>query len=183
MSIVAVLSSPRKNGNTSTVVGMLVEELRASGKTVDVFDLNELKDMNGCHACKSCKTTSKCAVNDDIQPILEAIRNAEGLILATPCYFGERSGQMKILNDRFYSFLGADFKPNIEMGKKLSVIASCGAGIEGAKHMVGRIENTLVNMIGFVNVGGILVTNAEDPTTASNDSTIPAKVKEIAKQF
>ena len=57
-------------------------------------------------------------------PVLDAIREAESVILSAPVYFGCPCAQYRLLEDRFYSFLNADFSSNVAAGKKLAVTAA-----------------------------------------------------------
>ncbi|MDR0309242.1 MAG: flavodoxin family protein [Candidatus Methanoplasma sp.] len=183
MSIVAIISSPRGKGNTNTIVQAMVNGAKENGKDVKIYNLNSLSNAKGCQACMACKKAVGCAVKDDHAEILKAIRDAEGLIISTPTYFGEACGQFRLLQDRFYSFIGPDFVPNIGGGKKLATVVSCGGGADGAKAMADKIEGAMVGMLKFVPVGKIVFTGANPPDTASKDKTVLDEAKAIGKKF
>ena len=180
MSIAAIISSPTK-GNTYAIVNAMAEQLKADGKDVQVFDINAMKDRRGCQGCNACKRKGSCVTKDDLTPVIDAIRNADGIILSTPVYFGEACGQYRLLEDRFYSFLNADFSVNIAPGKKVAVVVS--AGSAGADKLAEKIEGTMKNFFRCEPVGTITVTTANDPKCAANSADIMAKAKEIAKKF
>lgn len=183
MSIVAIISSPRKKGNTSTIVNAMVEGAKENGKDVKVYHLNSLTSAKGCQACMACKSSVGCAVKDDQNEILKAIRDAEGVILSTPCYFGEANGQFRLLQDRFYNFIGPDFVPNIAAGKKLAVVVSCGGGADAARAMADKIEGTMAGMLKFVPIGKMVLTGANPPDTASKNAAVLEEAKSIGKKF
>jgi len=184
MSIVAIVASPRKKGNTDTIVDAMVSEAKKNGKDVKMYHLNTLSNVKGCQACMACKKSGgACSVKDDQSAILEEIRKAEGLILSTPVYFGEACGQFRMLQDRFYSFINADFSPNIAPGKKLAVVISCGGGADGAKALADKIEGAAVGMFKFVPVGKIVFTGANPPDMASKNSAILEEARAIGKKF
>lgn len=107
--IVCLLGSPRINGNSATVAGRFLETAQSLGAETETFVLNRC-DFRGCQACWSCKTQSvRCAVNDDLTPVLDAVARTDILLLASPVYFGDVSSQMKAFIDRTYSFLKPDF--------------------------------------------------------------------------
>jgi multimeric flavodoxin WrbA len=120
MKIVAVFGSPRKGGNSDTLAEVFLQEAEGIGAEVERFRLKELK-YGGCIACNSCKTKSEtCVLKDDLIPVLEAVREAETLLVATPVYFFDMPSQVKAFMDRWYSF----FKPNYFARKDISRLPS-----------------------------------------------------------
>ena len=112
MKIVAVLGSPRLNGNSAFVAGRFLEAARNLGAHTRSFALNALA-YRGCQACMSCKKTSEvCVLKDDLSEVLEAVREADVIVLASPVYFGDVTGQMKLFIDRTYCYLTPDFHTN-----------------------------------------------------------------------
>ena len=101
--------------------------MRILGADTQSFFLNGL-NYKGCQACYSCKKKSeKCVVNDDLSEVLEAVHEADVLVMATPTYYGEVTGQLKSFIDRTFSFLGPDFHTNpnasrLSPGKKMVFI-------------------------------------------------------------
>jgi multimeric flavodoxin WrbA len=131
MKIVCVLGSPRPRGNSTTIARLFCETAEKNGAEVRTFALNKL-EYRGCQACMTCKTKlDKCALKDDMSDVLEAVREADVLVLATPVYYGEVSSQMKGFIDRTYSYLRSDFvgNPNpsrLKPGKRLVFIQTQG---------------------------------------------------------
>jgi multimeric flavodoxin WrbA len=80
----------------------------------------------------ACKTKlDRCALNDDLTQVLDAVRETDVLVLASPVYFGDISSQLKAFIDRTYSYLVPDFKTNprksrLAPGKELVFILSQG---------------------------------------------------------
>ena len=84
MKIVCLLGSPRPKGNSAAMASKFCETAQSLGAEVTTFALNKLK-YRGCQACMTCKTKlDKCVLKDDLAEVLDAIRNAEVLVLATP---------------------------------------------------------------------------------------------------
>ncbi len=110
--IVAVLGSPRLNGNSAFIAGRFLEAARNLGAETQSFALNSLS-YRGCQACMSCKKNSDtCVLKDDLAEVLEAVRKADVIVLASPVYYGDVTGQMKLFIDRTYGFLTPDFHAN-----------------------------------------------------------------------
>ena len=124
MKTVCVLGSPRPRGNSTAIANKFCETAEKLGSEVQTFSLNKLK-YRGCQACMTCKTKlDKCVLKDDLTEVLDAIRDADVLVLATPVYFGDVSSQFKGFIDRTYSYLTPDYLTNpnpsrLSPGKKL----------------------------------------------------------------
>jgi multimeric flavodoxin WrbA len=97
------------------------------GAETKTYSLNKL-NFKGCQACMMCKDKlDRCALKDDLEPVLDDIRDADVLVLATPVYFADISAQMKMFIDRTYSYFVPDFlnKPvpgRLRPGKQLVFI-------------------------------------------------------------
>ncbi len=94
--MIAFLGSPRKGGNTET---LLNEAIRGTDVDVRVFDLNAM-DIAPCQNCGGCEETGICIVPDDMQDVIAAIREADRIIMASPVYFSGVSAQAKTMIDR-----------------------------------------------------------------------------------
>jgi multimeric flavodoxin WrbA len=104
MHILAINGSPRKNRNTATLLNKALEGAASQGATTELIHLYDL-NYKGCISCFSCKLTGgksygKCAYQDDLSPVLEKISNADAVILGSPLYFGNVTGEMKSLMER-----------------------------------------------------------------------------------
>ena len=100
--IIAIYGSPRRNGNTATLLKKAVSGARDAGATVDEFILCDLK-ISPCLEIYGCKKKGECFIQDDFQKIIEAIMNAHGLIIASPIFFYAVSAHTKALMDRCQS--------------------------------------------------------------------------------
>lgn len=132
MRVVAILGSPRPEGNSNSLARIVLKELEAADNIITTYHLNRLKFM-GCQGCSACKGKSnKCVLHDDLAEVLQAVMESDILIFATPVYWGDISGQMKLFIDRTYSFLKPDFKDRpdkhrLPPGKRLVWIETQGA--------------------------------------------------------
>jgi multimeric flavodoxin WrbA len=121
MKIVSVLGSPRPKSNSTALARIVMEKAKELGAESQEYVLNKLQ-YKGCQGCETCKTKlDHCVLKDDLSQVLEAVKEADALILATPNYFGEVSGQFKLFFDRTYSYLNPDFTSRLRPGK-LSVL-------------------------------------------------------------
>ncbi|MBQ9001858.1 MAG: flavodoxin family protein [Eggerthellaceae bacterium] len=102
-SIVAVNAGPRRGWNTDTLVEEAAQGAREAGAEVQKFDLYRLEKYTGCISCFGCKRTKnagRCIVRDGLQPVLDAIREADGLIIGSPNYLSELTASFRALYER-----------------------------------------------------------------------------------
>jgi multimeric flavodoxin WrbA len=126
MKIVALLGSPRPEGNSAVLARTFLDACRSRGADVETCFLNKM-DYQGCQACMGCKTKAEsCVLKDDMTPVYEAIRQADVLLLASPVYFGDFSGQLKSAYDRFYAYLAPDYSSRLPAGKQAVFILTQG---------------------------------------------------------
>ena len=181
-STVVILGSPRK-GNSEAIAMAIANEAKAKGNTIKEYRINQLKNAKGCQSCYGCKKAGKCVVKDDVSEILDDIRAADSIIFATPIYFGQPSAQFRIVQDRFFGFLGGDFKPNLAAGKKAAIVVTCGSGIDGANKTADEIEGMAKNFFGMEIAGKIVKGGMMAPNAAESDPAIMEEAKAIGKKL
>lgn len=103
MNIIAFNGSPRRGGNTQTLLEEAIRGAKDRGADVTVFNLNAL-NLRPCQNCGGCDDTGRCVILDDMQAIHAAIRTADRLIVASPIFFFSVSAQTKIMIDRCQAF-------------------------------------------------------------------------------
>ena len=100
--IVAVYGSPRRKGNTASLLKEAVAGARDAGALVEEIVLRDLK-MSPCLEIYGCKKSGRCVIEDDFQWVVDRLLAARGLILASPVFFYTVSAHTKILMDRCQS--------------------------------------------------------------------------------
>lgn len=105
MKIIAVVGSPRTRGNTEMLTDVALEEARKEGLDTELISLAG-KKIEPCDGCGSCRSTGKCHIEDDFEAIYRKMAEADGIILATPVYFGAATPQMTSLISRCYAHRG-----------------------------------------------------------------------------
>ncbi len=130
VKVVGICGSPRKNGNTEI---LLREALRAAedrGAETELIRLAGL-DINPCRACDSCKKTGECAIDDDLNDVIERAASADGIIIGSPVYFGSVTAQTKMFMDRTRP-LRSGFRLSDKVGGAVTVGGSRNGGQETA---------------------------------------------------
>ena len=101
--IIAVNAGPRKGWNTDTLVTEAAKGAESASAKVEKFDLYRLEKYTGCISCFGCKkeiNKGRCVCRDGLTPVLDAIREADGLIIGSPNYLSELTAAFRALYER-----------------------------------------------------------------------------------
>ncbi|MCB2296044.1 flavodoxin family protein [Clostridium algoriphilum] len=124
MKVIAINGSPRKNKNTATLLNKALEGAASQGAETELIQLYG-QNYKGCISCFACKLKNgksygKCAVKDDLTPILEKLANADAIILGSPIYFGAVTGGMRSFIERFmFPYLVYDTSHSSLFGREI----------------------------------------------------------------
>ena len=102
MRAVAISASPRKNGNTETLLQHCLDGLAKQGVTGELISLRD-KTIKGCRACEICRKNRDKRCNtqdDDFHPVFEAMLAADIIVVGSPVYFGSAAPELMALLDR-----------------------------------------------------------------------------------
>jgi multimeric flavodoxin WrbA len=102
IKIIAIYGSPRREGNTSTLLKQAVAGARSEGASVEEIVLRDYK-ISPCLEIYNCIKTGECAIRDDFPEILEKVESSAGIMLASPIFFYTVSAHTKIFMDRCQS--------------------------------------------------------------------------------
>ena len=101
--IVVVNGGPRKGWNTDTLLTEAAKGAESVGAEIIRFDLFRLEKYTGCISCFGCKREKfkgHCICRDGLTPVLDAIREADGLVLGAPIYLSEFTASFRALYER-----------------------------------------------------------------------------------
>ncbi len=110
MKVIAINGSPRKSGNTATLLAEALKGAKSAGAQAEMIHLYDL-DFKGCKSCFACKlkggpSYGKCAVQDGLQPVLRTIEEADALLVGSPVYLGNVTGETRSFLERLvYQYL------------------------------------------------------------------------------
>ncbi len=104
--VIGINGSPRKNWNSAKVLDAALEGAKEKGADVKRYDLIDLT-FSGCRSCFACKllggkSFGKCITPDDLKPVLEEMLSADAVLISTPIYFGDVTGMVRNLFERFW---------------------------------------------------------------------------------
>lgn len=128
MKLLAVNGSPREHNNTAQLLERAVAGARSAGADAELVHLRDLH-FTGCISCFACKliggpSYGRCAVKDDLEPVLQKAHEADALLLGTPFYFGAESAFMRAFMERlwFQYYLYSKVKPPLSPRKHATAL-------------------------------------------------------------
>ena len=158
-SLLAISSSPRRHGNSELALRAFCRAAEEKAITVELIRLHELK-LNPCRGCELCARDGFCVVEDNMQPLYKKVAAAQGLVLATPIYFGSLSAQLKIFIDRFECWWHAKYrlkKPFVLREQQKAGFILCTGALHKPEfgHNAAFISGVFFNSINY-HYGGML---------------------------
>ena len=99
MKVIGIVGSPRKNGNTELLTTHALKAIAEEGLDTELITLAGLT-INPCNACMICQKEERCSIEDDLFPIYLKMKEAQGIILSSPVYYGSATALIKGLMER-----------------------------------------------------------------------------------
>ena len=118
MKVLVLNGSPRINGNTSIAIAEMEQIFKEEGIETETVQLGVM-DIRGCIACGSCKSTGKCAFDDIVNQLAEKLKEADGLVLASPVYYASANATLIACLDRL--FYSSHFDKTMKVGASIAV--------------------------------------------------------------
>jgi multimeric flavodoxin WrbA len=148
--VLGIVGSPRRGGNTDTLVMEVLKGAEAAGAEVEKIMLNDL-DIRPCKGCWACSKQGHCIQDDDLSKLAEKLIDAQVWVLGTPIYWWGPSAQLKAFVDRWVSLRRSAFSE-----KRMILTIPLGGGSESyAKHTVGMFQD-IASYLG-INLRGIIL--------------------------
>ncbi|MCD4821863.1 MAG: flavodoxin family protein [Methanococcoides sp.] len=147
MKVVAFNGSPRKEGNTSLLLKHVLTELEDEGIETEIIQIGS-NTLSGCTACMKCfeNKDEQCVIKSDIvNDCIKKMKEADGIIIASPTYFADINAETKALIER----AGFVAKANDDLFKRKIGAAVVAARRGGAIHAFDSINHlfTISQMI------------------------------------
>jgi len=185
--IACLLGSPRADGNSAELAQRFCEAAEAEGAQITRFELTALR-YSGCRTLFHCKTTrDRCGLDDELTPVLEAVRQADIVVLASPVYFTDVSSDLKACIDRWFSFFVPDYvtnpqKSRLAAGKRLVFILTQGEPEERCADIFSRYERPF-GMLGFDACHLIRACAVREPGAVRQQAAVIEETETFARQL
>ena len=132
MYILAFNGSPRKNGNTATLLQRALDGAVSGGAQTELIHLHMLT-MKGCQSCYSCKkrggeSYGRCVLQDDFRPVYAKMERADAVIVGSPIFFGSVTSETQMFIERLFPYLNyGNYSSNFPRHIRTGLIYTMGA--------------------------------------------------------
>ncbi|MCQ2287696.1 MAG: flavodoxin family protein [Muribaculaceae bacterium] len=144
MKVLLINGSPRKEGNTSTALAQVAEQLAKQGIESETMWVGN-KPLRGCIACNKCKENAdnRCVFGDEdmTNEVIAKMAQCDAIVLGSPVYWGQPSGQLLCLQQRMLYAGGAHFQ-----GKPAAAVCICRRGGATAAFQTLQMPFQMCNM-------------------------------------
>ena len=152
LKVVGIVGSPRSAGNTEFMVIKCLDYISREDIQVELITLHD-KNINFCKGCDACKKSNNCIIDDDMQELTDKVKDADGIIMSSPVYFGDMTGLAKTFIDRLRPLRNIHaFKYKV-----------CGAISTGGFRNGGQ-ESTIASIHDFFLIQGGIIVGDDRPT-------------------
>jgi len=171
MKILALMGSPRKQGNTDLLINEILAGVENAGHNHEKLDLYDL-DISPCTDCRDCKTGA-CSIDDDMLDLYPKIESADVIIFGTPLYWYDPSGPMKLFMDRLLPYSETEKLK----GKRALLVIPSAEGPKACEAVVKMFQLSL-DYLGM-DISHILLPTAYDKGEILNDPKTLDQAREI----
>jgi multimeric flavodoxin WrbA len=182
LKAIAVMGSARKYGNSAKLARTVMNGAAEADVETSEFFLSEMI-YDGCIGCDACKRTDHCVVIDDVIKVLNAIYEADIVILASPIYWFDITGQMKCCLDRFYALLDKEYKTRLAPGKKGVWIFTQESKDANLYKDVGERYTKALDSLGFSEKYVLWATGVHLPGEIQNQKDVLEQAHELGKKL
>ena len=125
MKVLIINGSPHAKGNTSIAINEMKKIFDAEGIEVNVVQVGN-KVIRGCVSCGKCFTEKKCVFNDVVNETAQLFEEADGLVIASPVYYGSANGTLISFLDRLFFSTATKFDKTMKVGASVVIARRAG---------------------------------------------------------
>jgi len=180
MKVIGVVGSPRQGANTERLVKRILAGAEKAGAETKLFHLAKM-NVKGCNSCFHCRSHDNCAIQDDMQTLYAEIQSANGVVIGSPMYMWQISGQTKLFVDRLYALLNSDFSTRLKGRKNLALAIT--QGNPDAKTFSPYFENMLrmFGFLGYTPKGVVVAAGTRERDAVEKQAAVMAQAEEMGK--
>ena len=182
MKVTTILGSPRKKGNTATVLGWFEEEAQGQGHDIYRIDIaqSDIKGCLGCHSCEKVPDSPGCVQKDDAMATFDRMMESDTVVYASPLFCWGFTSQMKALIDRHLclvkNYATREHKSFLE-GKKTALLVTCTGPVKNNADIIQVLFDRVNRFVKCDVVGKYIVPFCTTPDALGNEA------REVAKKM
>lgn len=172
--------SPRKNGDTVSLIEKITEKTGGEYSVINAYRCN----VSPCLDCRYCREHSGCVIDDEMQEIYQYIQECDNILIASPLYFSELTGKLLDVGSRLQTYFSARFfrqeEPVIKPKKGAVILVGGG---DGSIDTAYRTACTLLHHMNCYNILEAVYSHNTNKIPAAEDENALLGVKSILDFF
>lgn len=181
--IVIFNGSPRKDGNTSTILQMIERGAKEHNAQVNSYTLFKMK-MSACQGCFGCRINDgDCMIKDELTKAIEEVKEADAIVIGSPVYFMQINGMTKNLYDRFFPLMGTNAQPRFGQKKIVTVYTQEMDDPHMYETYFDFLAATAFPGFGFVDEDRIVSVNGNNPESAENNMKLKQHAYDVGRML
>lgn len=180
MKTLILNGSPRKNGDTISLINKLTEQLNGEYKIVDAY----YSDISACVDCRYCWNNDGCSIKDEMTEIYDYIADCDNVVIASPIYFSQPTGKLLDICSRFQTYFAAKHFRNqtpIIKPKKGAVILVGGG--DGNPEDAYKNVCTILHHINVIETHPLVGSFNTNESTATEDTEAIKSIANVANHL
>ena len=126
MKVLIINGSPRIDCNTTIAINELIKTFDNEKIETEIVQIGN-KDIRGCVACYKCYETGKCVFNDLVNEVALKLKEADGLIIASPVYYAQANGTLVSFIQRLFFSTSRTIDKTMKVGASIAICRRGGA--------------------------------------------------------
>lgn len=176
MKIIGIDGSPRKDGNTEKLLKNVLSGVEEAGGETQFLKLADLT-INYCRGCGTCRASGECVMQDDMNRVIETIQQSDIVVLGSPIYAWQVSGNTKVFMDRLCQLLTPTYESRLNGPKKMAFVYTQGNPDADLFKPYFDYQEKVYPFLGFTLAGRIQATGtrAKDDILTQEDTLVKAR--------
>lgn len=180
MNTLILNGSPRKNGDTASLIKLLTDNLTGNFRIVNCYSAK----ISPCVDCRCCREKPVCVIDDEMQEIYRYVEKCGNIAIASPIYFSELTGKLLDIASRFQLYYSAKYIRHepIEIREKRGAVILAGGG-SGSVQRAFDTAKLILSQVGAKDIFPPVCSHNTDKLPACGDRAAAEKILEIADFF
>lgn len=180
MKTLIFCGSPRKNGDTASLLREFTKKLAGEYRIVDAYGC----DISPCVDCRYCWTNSGCSIHDEMQEIYRYIEECDNILIASPIYFSELTGKLLDVGSRLQTYFCARFfrKEEPITKPKRGAVLLVGGG-DGKPDTAFGTARILLRQMNCTDIHELVCSHNTNEKPAIEDENVLSGIKSILSFF
>jgi multimeric flavodoxin WrbA len=183
MKVLGICCSPRKEGNTASIIKQTLKGAAAQGAKTELVYLYEM-NFKGCRACLRCKTEGICAFEDDLQSLCKKVAKSDAIIFGSPIYYDDVNGAARCSMERIlFPKLSQDLEPVIDRIRNTVLVFCQGNPDLRIYREIAKKTKRIFTDFGFNVIGTIMASGGPTDEGVTRQANVMKRAEALGKKL